>query len=64
MFNQEENILKKKKKQLKPKKVVLDEQGQEWEVVDKKRAFVEVEEGEEEEWGAHLYNQIDQWPNI
>ena len=46
---EEEGILKKKKKQIKPKQVVLDEQGQEWEVVDKKRAFVEVEEEEEQD---------------
>ena len=39
---------KKKKVQVKAKKVVLDDQGQEWEVVDqKKRVFVEVEEQEE-----------------
>ena len=44
---EEEGIPKKKKKQLKPKQVVLDDEGQEWEVVDKKRAFVKVEEEED-----------------
>lgn len=42
-------IKPKKKKQLQPKKLVTDEHGEEWEVIDKKkRVFIEVEDEEDE----------------
>lgn len=43
-------IKPKKKKQLQPKKLVTDEHGEEWEVIDKnKRVYVEVEEDSDDE---------------
>ena len=46
-----ELIKPRKKKQLVPKKLVTDEHGEEWEVIDKKkRVFAEVEDEEEEEF--------------
>ena len=47
----DEMIKFRKKKQLMPKKLVTDEHGEEWEVIDKKkRVFAEVEDEEEEEF--------------